>query len=361
MCKGGIRLKENVFRYLKEYGNFSFNDMPFTPVDALIFSGLSYLKMSGIVPGFENRSGITWEDIAVHPKLNQLFTDPLYGDQHRALFFAVKKCRRYRNVRIAFFSECFCQDEETQFAAVSFLLGDTSVFVSFRGTDETMVGWKEDFNMGYMESVPAQRRALAYLKGVARYTDGRIIIGGHSKGGNLAVFAAARSPISIQQRIRRVYSFDGPGFPPKFYEKTGFIGIEEKLCKIVPEQSLIGLLFANYRSFWVVESYKNGILQHDLYQWKIRSGKFVCKKYIYRGVKKKSQHINQWMDSLNRRQISSFVNLFYTMLRASKIDTIDQLIKRPLFSLGKMFHYFLRLDGKSRRLIHQVFRAFAVK
>lgn len=349
-------MKANVIQYLKEYGEKTFRELPFSEVDALILAQLSYLKMDGIVPGFGKEPGVSWAEMARHPEREKMFADPLYGKQHRRVFFRILESRRYRGIRANYYREWFDEAREEQFAAVTFFLGETSVFVSFRGTDETLVGWKEDFNMSCQRAVPAQHSALAYLKGVARYTEGRIILGGHSKGGNLAAYAAACAPEQIQTRIRRIYSFDGPGFSRSFYERPGFVRIEDRFCKIMPEQSLVGQLFANYRNYRVIESYGAGMVQHDLMQWKIRGGKFVyCKKLRPRSVRK-SAILNSWASSLSRAQRSEFVETLYELLRGTHVSDVGELLKKPFVILHRLLRGLRSMDRNKRRSFFAVIR-----
>lgn len=351
-------------KYLQEYGDKSFHEVPFSEVDALVLSNLSYLKMDTIVPGFEDSAGVSWEQMMQNPKAEQMFSDPLYGKQHRRMFQLIRKSRRYGRIRAKYFMEWFDEEKETQFAAVTFCLGPTSFFLSYRGTDETLVGWKEDFNMGYMKTVPSQREALAYLKGVARYTlaqgsqqaEMRLILGGHSKGGNLAVYAASWAPKAVQQRIRRVYSFDGPGFQKKFYETIGFRRIEDRFCKIVPEQSLVGMLLANYRRYRVVRSYGTGVMQHDLTQWKIRDGRFVYRSEMKKRSSRRYSVLNAWIESLSESQIVLFVDTLYELLRSAKVRTVADLVKAPLRLLAVVRRNFRRLDHLRRRDLLQIIR-----
>lgn len=349
-------MKMNLTQYLREFGEKSFREAPFSEVDALVFAQLSYLKMTGIVPGFNRGPGISWKDMAQHPAAEQLFMDPIYGRAHRQVFYLVAKSSRYGNVRVNYFAEWFNEETQVQFSAVTFLLGRTSVFVAYRGTDESLVGWKEDFNMGYMKSIPSQRRALAYLKGVARYTEGRIILGGHSKGGNLAIYAGTNGPEELQRRIRRIYSFDGPGFQKSFYEKPGFIRVQDKFCKIVPEESLVGMLFVNYQHYRIVESYHSGIIQHDLMQWKIRKGRFVYRKDLNGRSQRKAAIFNAWFNSLSREQIFVFVETVYDLLCAAHVESVYQLIKAPFGILRRVTAGFTKLEADRRVTIWGILR-----
>jgi len=157
-------MKSNLMNYLREYRNKSFKEHPFSEVDALLLSNLSYLKMDGIVPGFERGGTIGFAELLSYPAAEHLFSDPVYGEDYRKIIALMSGSRRYGKLRFGYFTQYHDADRETQFAAVTFFLGVTSIFLSFRGTDETLVGWKEDFNMAYMKSVPSQRLALAYLR-----------------------------------------------------------------------------------------------------------------------------------------------------------------------------------------------------
>lgn len=343
-------MKFNLIQYLKEYSEKTFKEKPFSEVDALVLAQLSYLKMSGIVPGFGRHPGISWEEMKQHPDSEQLFSDAVYGKQHRRVFELVRRSRRFRCVRANYFMEWLDMEKEAQFAAVAFFLGKSSIFISFRGTDETLVGWKEDFNMGFMKAVPAQKKALAYLKGVARYTEtGRLILGGHSKGGNLALYAAACAPECIQQRIRRIYSFDGPGFRRQFYYTEGFGRVEERFCKIVPEQSVVGMLLVNLRDYRVVRSYRRGVLQHDLLQWKIREGEFVYRKCLHRRSRLRSRILNRWIESLSLRQAAFFVETIYRVFQSAKVQSVYELFLTPAKLFKAVRCSFKLLDRDHRR------------
>ncbi len=360
-------MKENLMRYLLEYKDKSFREIPFSEVDALLLSQLSYLKWDKVAPGFSGRPAMTWRQVKAHPRYDRLFSDPVFGPRYRRITGIVADSPRYGGIRVNYYAEWFHREQEAQFAAVTFFLGEHSLFLSFRGTDETLVGWKEDFNMSYMKSVPAQRRALAYLKGVVRYARQslerrgeppslRIVLGGHSKGGNLAVYAAARAPEELQRSIRRVYSFDGPGFQKNFCEKPGFRRIEDRYCKIVPDQSVIGMMLTNYKKYRVVSSYHAGVVQHDLMNWKIRDGRFLYRKEVYRRSSLRTAILNAWVNSLTREQIAAFVETLYELLSAARAGDVYELIKKPFGMARAVLRAFRGLEKSRRRAFLDIIR-----
>lgn len=362
-------MKQNLIRYLKEYRDRSFREAPFSEADALLLSALSYMKLDGLVPGFSRRGSISLRELNRRPDGKHLFADPLYGQNYRKIMALIADSRRYGSIRLQYFVSWTDEAAETQFAAVTFRLGRTSAFLSFRGTDETLVGWKEDFNMAFMEAVPAQRRALAYLKGVSRYLrqelgeknpgegECALMLGGHSKGGSLALYAAACADFAIQSQIRRIYSFDGPGLQKRFYEKPGFLRIQDRFCKIVPEQSVIGLLLSREQKYRVVESYGSSTLkQHDLMQWKIENGRFrYCRKLGRRGSRK-SQILNLWISSLSRKQIAEFVGLLYRLVLSVRLPDVSAVLEMPVRVLFLLLRELLAQDSASRKLVRQILR-----
>lgn len=349
-------MKYNLLRYLREYRGKTFREAPFSEVDALLLSQLSYLKFDGVVPGFGRQPSLGWEEIRQHPRFEHFFEDEIYGETYRKIFRLICDSRRYGKIRLNYFVSDFDAEKELQFAAVTLFLGERSIFVSYRGTDESLVGWKEDFNMSFMESIPAQRRAAAYLLKTARYTEGRIALGGHSKGGNLAAFAAAYATGQVQRRICRIYSFDGPGFRKEFYARPGFLAIADRFCKIVPEESMIGMLFANHAGYRVVRSYGRGVIQHDLLRWKIWNGQFVYRKRVYRRNSRRMRMLNAWIDSLPKEQVIETVDVLYHIFSTARISTVYELLKRPLYQFGKLAGILRGLDEHSRNLVRDLFR-----
>ena len=350
-------------KYLREYGDCSFREMPFSEVDALVLALLVYMKFDGIVPGFNRGASMSWEDIKRKAGWEHLFSDPVYGSSYREAFSLIAGSRRFGRIRVNYFVEWIDEEREAQFAAITFFLGKSSVFVAFRGTDEHLVGWKEDFNMSYMRLVPSQKRALDYVKGVARYTSGRMIVGGHSKGGNLAVYSASFVPEAVQERIRRVYSFDGPGLWRHFYETPGFLRIRNRYCKIVPEQSVFGMMFSRYRDYRVVAGYKGGFVQHDLMQWKIRGSRFWYKKQLRKKSSRRSKSFDEWIRSLPAGQVALFVDTLYELIRSTRAGNVYELLQRPIVLARAVIKKFREMEKERRqqfwKILHGMCRAIS--
>ena len=224
-----------IIDYVKEYGHVTFKEKPVSDVDSLVLSQFAYLKFDGLVPElFDNKPSVTLQDIYFHPDYENLYADVRYEKENRALFEAMLGSTRYGDMRVNCYINIIEQEWETQFSAITCILGDGTLFIVYRGTDESMVGWKEDFNMAYLSPVPGQAYSMKYLNMITGKLSHRLYVGGHSKGGNLAVYAAMKCFPEVKKRIIKIYSMDGPGFRPEVFAACQFEDLRDKVVKILP-------------------------------------------------------------------------------------------------------------------------------
>lgn len=337
----------NLFDYLSWRGDLSFATVPVTPVDALIFASLAYLNFAGIVPeNFENPIPL--------PVAADAFLS-LNDAQERVrvksdlqMLRAAADSPRFQNIRLAFYRSRFIVEEETQFAALCFLLDDGSVFAAFRGTDYSLVGWKEDLNMSFQDSVPAQREAAAYIAELAESYPTLLRLGGHSKGGNLAVYAAAKVSTKLQKRILEVYNLDGPGFTEAMMEDAGYLSIVPKIQTYIPESSIIGMLLEQKDTYRVIKSRQVGLLQHEPYSWEIRAGEFEYAEDISRANRFADKAITEWIRDMSPEQREAFVEAAYQMLSAGGASSVGELLHpKNIVAFVKA----LSTNEKSRKLL----------
>ena len=252
---------------------------PFNEVDGLILSEISYIDYSGIVKeepdrrvGFEEATeaffdGKDQKDLSLGAILPDEILD-LCKDAATAPRFSGASLTAYRNVK----KEGAQDSEKMQWAVLTFLLPDDSLFIAFSGTDDSLVSWKEDLDMAVEDVLPSQKLAVAYINELASAYPGKLLrIGGHSKGGNIAVYSAANCAPSVQDRILTVYDNDGPGFSAEFLASPGYKRIKEKVVRILPSGSVVGLFFKNDRKPIVVNSNAKGVFQHDGLSWQYLS------------------------------------------------------------------------------------------
>ena len=221
----------------------------------------------------------------------------------------------------------FAPEEETQFAALAVLLGDGSAYLAFRGTDATLVGWKEDFNMSFMDLVPAQILAAEYAGGFAGGFPGPLRLGGHSKGGNLAVVGAALCPVKVRDRVEVVYSFDGPGFNPYLLARPGYQELRTRIRSFVPRSSVVGLLLTHEEPHTVVESSQQGLFQHDLYSWQILGPDFLRLEEVDAGSRLIDRALKDWLAGLTRQERETVVDTLYGLLSCQDAKMVREALE----------------------------------
>lgn len=347
-----------IIDYLKEYGDVPLAEMPLNDVDSLILCQLAYLKFDGIVSGVrENGPSISLKGIAAHADYEKLFADERYEEENRALFEAAVAGRRFCNMRLNCYINVVEKEWETQFSAVTYILEDSTLYIAFRGTDETIVGWKEDFNMAFLSPVPGQAYSVKYLNMVMGRLYKPFYIGGHSKGGNLAVYSAMKCIPRVQERIRKVYSMDGPGFKPGVLEECGYEEIADRVVKILPHSSLIGMIFEKEIRYITVESNRFGLAQHDPYTWLVEDGHFVLADDIYESTRFWDNTLNEWIYSLNEQQLRLMVDTLYQVITASQAENLIELTADWKKSMNSMIVAMKGLDEPTTKILKEIVKS----
>lgn len=348
----------NVFDYLDWRGDLPFCCAPCTEVDNLIFSLLSYLDFSGILPG--TPPGLPMEEVLPlylerHPRGGEKL-GLLIPNELKDLLEQAAACPRF--ARVGMWASHTCSDavRELQFSALTFTLGCGQSFVAFRGTDDTIVGWKEDFNMSYRFPVPAQEEARVYLDRIAPLTGDRLLLGGHSKGGNLAVYAASFCSPQIRDRIDRVWSNDGPGFLPQLFTAPGFLAVRDRVVSILPRSSVVGIMLSLDWETVVIESSALGALQHGGLTWQVMGPSFVRARGLSRG----SRHLDKTFHNLlleldpgQRRRVIDDIFSAGEELGASTLSDLAAEGRRG----ESLRHISSKLTGLEKSARDSIFRA----
>ncbi len=349
---------ETVLGYLEKYGIYSFQEMPMTEVDSLALCLLSYLKFDGMVPDMrENKPPVILKDLEKHPDFERLFADVRFEKSNRALLSRMLEGKRFGNLRLNCYVNVIEQKWETQFSAVTFILDDDTVYIAYRGTDETIVGWKEDFNMTFLSPVPGQEISVWYLNTVADSAAGPLYLGGHSKGGNLAIYSAMNCEPEIQDRIIRVYSLDGPGFRPEVLEKCGYDKIQERVVKILPNSSMIGMLFESDMHFQVVKTKAFGLAQHDLFTWQVVANHLVHANDIYERRKQMDNTLNEWLLSLDEQQLRTFADTLYQVVSASQADNLIDFTAEWKKSMNGIISALKEVDDETMDVLKKMVKS----
>ena len=273
--------ERNLFGYLaREFETLA--ERSFAEVDSLVLACLSYFRWPG--EGVRGLDGVPVRELFRAEHYDAMTRDLWDPEGLVRLLAAVVASPRFRDVRICGYVDDFDESAEKQFSACALRLPSGGTYLSFRGTDNTVVGWKEDFNMAFETGVPSQVAAVDYLERMASAIEGPLYLGGHSKGGNLAVYATARCSSPTAARIVRSFSHDGPGFTEEALSEEGWLERSRLVSKTVPRSSVIGMIFERQEDYDVVASSASGLMQHDPFSWVVEGRGFAYEEAIGRGA-----------------------------------------------------------------------------
>lgn len=330
--------------------------VPLSPVDGFILSTLSYVHFDDLLSPDLSRPITVGDAARTYLACPEHARGPVRCKEDLKLLSAIQDAPRFANLKLVFYADQFEPAQEMQFSAMSLLLGDGTAFLAFRGTDSTMVGWKEDFNMSFMERVPAHQAALAYLDRFAASFPGPLVLGGHSKGGNLAVYAAAHCTPRVRDRIRSVYNFDAPGFSSSVLSRPGYQELLPRVQTFVPQSSVVGMLLEHEESYVVVKSRHLGIFQHDPYTWSILGGDFIRLEEVTEASRSLDRTIKTWLAGLTPGERNAFVDAVFNLIASAEIDSTDEL-RQPRNLLSTLVG-LKDTDSKTRRMLAETLGRF---
>ena len=350
---------KNMLDYIKEFGHVSFEERAFSEIDALVLTELEYLPLENVVPSDENGENfVTVKEIAEYMQEHkqELFDEnPMMITQERhEVSQVIADAPRFQSLKFFGVVSEWDKDTTKQFAAVTVEVEPSVRLVVFRGTDETLIGWKEDFLMTYSPLVAAQTDAKEYLAKQASLWDGDLMISGHSKGGNLAIYAAATQVEDVQLRIVDIFCFDSPGLYRSVLETKGYQNIVPLAMRYIPQDSLVGLMLESEVPYVIVKSNATGAMQHSAMTWEIEDGQFIKMEKLTKNSQLNDQTFKKWTESVSDEELELFWNVFFELLFSVGIDTVNDLY-------GQFMHYvqeFLKaagnMDEEKRELLTRI-------
>lgn len=361
-----------IIDYIKEYGKYTFLEKPFNEVDSLVLCQFSYLKFDGLVPEMDieekakqekgKTKSETGEMVDIkylheHKDYDNLYADERYREDNTKLFLAMVNSKRFGSLKINNYVNYIDIEAETQFAAITLQMEDGTFYVAYRGTDETIIGWKEDLNLAFSEPVPAQLMSVEYLNRTAKQIKEPFYVGGHSKGGNLSIYAAMNCKKRIQNKIKAIYSHDGPGFRPEVMEECGYDKIKNRIHRTIPHSSLVGLILYSKGTYRVVESKSIGLAQHNPYTWLIQGDDFKIVNHVYSGRMFMDTAINEWILSLNQDQMRVFVDTLFDVVMASEADNLIDFTANWKKSIQGIMAAAKNVDTETMKVINKIMKA----
>ena len=345
----------NIFDYLKWRGDVPFGADPFNEVDNLVLAELAYTDFDGILSdSFRTVSLKTADEryFRTHSReeaeksSNHLLRAPLLMDH-------MLSGGRFCDMKFTKYMDMINADKDMQISAVTYLLNDGSIYVAFRGTDSTIVSWKEDFNMSFLPDTEGQLSAMRYLNEVAGKFKGPIRVGGHSKGGNFAVYAAAFCEKEVQDRILRVYTNDGPGFRDEVMLREGYKRILPRVVSIVPDTSIIGMLLTSKVDHIVVKSSEKGLDQHVSLTWQIERNRFVVTEPSRLGTLIR-QSQKDWLSKIDDESRELFVNTLFSLFEATGMATFGEMKVNKLKTAEKILSSITKLPKERQEEVKDI-------
>lgn len=311
----------NIIDYINEFGSVNFSEKPFEAVDGLILACVSYFNFDHMIPSISDESeNVTMLDLSKSIHYEKMFLDAFDPLKSEELFQAMLHSKRFGGIQFNYYVNEHDEKEEKQFSAITIFFQD-NLFISFRGTDNSFVGWKENFNMSYIPIIPSQKAATDYLERIGERTSSKVYLGGHSKGGNLSIYGAANCQQKIQRKIIAIYSYDAPGFNQDIHMQNGYLQVVDRIQKYVPKSSLIGMLLKQEDNYFIVESSEIGILQHDAFSWVIENGDFVYLEQMMEDSVQINRVLNDWIDHITEEERQKIVDIIYKIIIKNNIKT----------------------------------------
>lgn len=320
----------NTLDYVKEVQYDDLYDRPYGEIDYLLLAELSYLPFDGFVPSsfFPFDAKRLLELAPLIPR----DPSPLMTERYQLLESMVTS-KRYKNIKLMGFQNIIKPEENVQFSAVIFCLKPKTYVVAFRGTDDSLVGWKEDLLMSYLTEVPAQHLAKSYLNLALKELKGEVFITGHSKGGNLAIYAASQVKEELQEKMTQIYSFDGPGLHTSILTSPGYQNIHPKIQRYVPENSVVGILLYSQAPAHIIQSsVRNGMAQHNTFTWAIEDHQFKRKSQLSAGSQQLEKTMLQLVEQVPDNDLANVVQTFFSLMEEEGITSINVFLQRNAIS-----------------------------
>ncbi len=320
----------NIFTYLAWRGDLDMRTTPFGDVDFLILCRMAYAPFDGVLTA-SMQPQMTLHDAAerILAAAESSAADRFFHlKEDESLLRMLAESARFGACQLGGFVNVFDTEKREQFCAVTAFLPDGTAAAAFRGTDGTVIGWKEDFDLAVSEAVPAQLDAVRYVTDLSAAFSGGLRLGGHSKGGNLAVYAAAFCPAEVNARILTVRNFDGPGFQQETVASGAFLSIAKRTHTILPTSSVVGMLLEHSEDYTIIDSKSVGVWQHNPYYWQVERGGFVTVSSRTNSSMFVDDTLKQWVAGMSREERGKLIDGLYAVVSAADGRTLHDLWNR---------------------------------
>lgn len=353
----------NSFDYLLWRGDLTFSADGFNEVDGAILSAISYVDL-GALSNVKNR---------LYNMMREYLPDRKYDSQRMGLMISSKNInklfclaastKRFSGVRLTDYEAYTSVDDMCQFAAMVYHLTNGEAVITFRGTDDTLVGWRENCAMSYLDQIPAQKRALDYLLSIAeKYPDKKLYLVGHSKGGNLAAYSFAMAPDEVRERVIRIYCYDSPGLHSDLANKMRESEYRDRFVLIVPQSSFIGTMFDKCNDYTVVKSTSRGTAQHDTFNWEVKGHSYVRMTSLSSVGKRNEEQFNESLRDMTDEERKEIVDTLFSVIDSTGASNLSELADGKLKAVSTLMKNYTNLEkGKRDLVLGFVMRLFDFK
>ena len=343
----------NINDYLKWRGDIPLKEeLYFNEIDSMILARFSYLIFDRIqMDETETISSISY-------KMREFNNDEFRYNGDKDLIKNLGKSIRFKNMKVTDFVQNNEKENEKQFGAITIHINENEMYVSFIGTNASIYGWKEDFNMAFMDDVPFQIEGKKYLENISeKYPKKLIRIGGHSKGGNVAIYSAISVEQEIQNKIIKVYNYDGPGFNKKIFDKYKDDEVIDKIETYFPQESIIGRILNHKEKCSVILSNQKGILQHDIYSWQVM-GKEMISSQITATSEIINRTLTEWLENTSQEQREIFVNSIFELFYSTETNTFGEMSKNLTKNIPIMYKGYEKILPEDKKTINEMIKLF---
>lgn len=345
-----------IFDYLRWRGDLSFTESRFGEIDSTIFSMISYVDYKKLCHGENHTLAEAAKEYCTDGKYEKVSLGFMFpSKQINKTFCDAAKTRRYGGVLITDFDARTSHEEGYQFGAITYHIDGERMVVVFRGTDDSIVGWREDCRLAFLDEIPAQRMAVEYLEAIAaKYPEKKIYVTGHSKGGNLSIYSAIKCSDEVKERLVRVYSLDGPGFSHAILSSEEYCRIQCKTTALIPQSSTVGTMFEKGKRFGVVKSTNAGVFQHDPYSWVLDGPRFVKLKELSRAGKKNEEQFRRRMERMSAAEKEEFIETLFDVVDATGARTLTELTRGGPKRINIIIKTYSGLDKEKKEMITEI-------
>lgn len=338
----------NIFDYIKWRGDLTLEQSEFNEIDNLILSRFVYFPFEEIM---EENETVSIKELGRRFTEKTIDRAKILQKEDKDFFPLMAESKRFGEMEVTKYINKIDVEEEQQFSAITILMPDNTIYVSYRGTDTSIIGWKEDFNMSFKSNIKSQLDAVLYLQTIAQYYENPIRVGGHSKGGNLAVYASVFASEEIKKRIIIIYNNDGPGFDDDITEKEEYKEMIKKVHTYIPQDSIFGRLLNHEEKYTVIESAQKGIMQHEVYSWQVLGKQFIHLKEVTNGSKFIDKTIRDWLKQTSPKEREEFIDIIFEIINTTEAETFIEIRDKWLTNGKKILTSYKNIKPESKQMI----------